>query len=274
MSIWFYLPKNIKRGKYTLLANRDSKCGGITYGESNTNGYGIYIETITPSESYIVIVYSNGEDVCREFSVRVESKFASPFLFDLCSIYDWSHLAVVFKRIDKKSRGLRCLTKLSVFLNGEFVQSKQDVRYLQGSVPFHVGAFYNAQHAFVGTIASVLIFDEALSGTQIADLARYRQIEAESNEKLFIKLRPESLSERIGGSVHLLGVTTVETEKHCEIDNAAGLGGAGERRGGRNEWRGGCQTLRFAGRRRRRRGRRPKEINGLAARLREGDCGQ
>lgn len=118
---------------------------------------------------------------------------------------------MVFKRLDEKSHGLRYPVKLSVFLNGEHLQSTQDVRYLQSSVPFHVGAFYNAQHAFVGTIASVLLFDDALSGTQIADLARYRQIDAESSEKLFIKLRPESLSERIAGSVHLLGVTTVET---------------------------------------------------------------
>ena len=121
--------------------------------------------------------------------------------------------------------------KLSVFLNGEHLQSTQDVRYLQSSVPFHVGAFYNAQYPFVGTIASVLIFDDALSGTQIADLARYRQIDAEASEKLFVKLRPESLSERIAGSVHLLGVTTVETWKPCEVDHAAGLGGT--RRGGK-----------------------------------------
>ena len=201
------------------------------------------------------------------------------------SIYDWSHLAVVFKRVDTKSRGLRYPVKLSVFLNGEHLQSTQDVRYLQSSVPFHVGAFYNAQYAFVGTIASIVLFDDALSGTQIADLARYRQIDAESSEKLFVKLRPESLSERIAGSVHLLGVTTVETGKPCEVDHAAGPGGArrgGEPAGGRSRFarQPGFAPVRAARRGGRRRARRAgpsrgdRRERGELAGLREGDRGQ
>ena len=39
-----------RRGKRTLLANRDSKCGSNAYGELNTNGFGLYIDIISADE--------------------------------------------------------------------------------------------------------------------------------------------------------------------------------------------------------------------------------
>ena len=55
-----------------------------------------------------------------------------------------------------------------------------------------------------------MIYNLALSGTDLADLSRYRPISVkEGSEQLFIKLRPEVLSERVGMTTHLLGVSTV-----------------------------------------------------------------
>ena len=132
------------------------------------------------------------------------------------SIYDWSHLAVVFKRVDTKSRGLRYPVKLSVFLNGEHLQSTQDVRYLQSSVPFHVGAFYNAQYAFVGTIASIVLFDDALSGTQIAVADENgSEVDAETlnGEKETLAARSAALAEEISSLERSVGAAEQEAAR-------------------------------------------------------------
>lgn len=95
-------------------------------------------------------------------------------------------------------------------MNGEHLDSTKSVRTLQSNIPFHIGSFYDNQYPFIGCLGSVMIYNTPLSGTDIADLARYRHIPSiEDHERLFIKLRPEVLSERIGQSSHLLGVSTV-----------------------------------------------------------------
>ena len=91
-----------------------------------------------------------------------------------------------------------------------------------------MGSFYDSQLPFIGCIASVLLYSEALSGTAIADLARYRRVATES-ERLFIKLRPEVLSERVGETSHLLGINTVrlESDSHADRRERPSRGGAG-----------------------------------------------
>lgn len=112
--------------------------------------------------------------------------------------------------IDGKSRGSRYPVKIDVYLNGEFLESTKTTRYIQNSIGIHIGAFYDNTLPFIGCLASVMIYNVALSGTNIADLSRYRKIVVDDNaEQLFIKLRPEVLSERVGMTTHLLGISTV-----------------------------------------------------------------
>ena len=112
--------------------------------------------------------------------------------------------------IDGKSRGSRYPVKIDVYLNGEFLESTKTTRYIQNSIGSHIGAFYDNTLPFIGCLASVMIYNIALSGTNLADLSRYRKIMInEDAEQLFIKLRPEVLSERVGMTTHLLGVSTV-----------------------------------------------------------------
>ena len=95
-------------------------------------------------------------------------------------------------------------------MNGEHLDTLKSVRTLQSTIPYHIGSFYDNKYPFIGCLAIVIIYNSALSGTDIADLARYRHVPGiEEHERLFIKLRPEVLSERIGQSSHLLGVSPV-----------------------------------------------------------------
>ena len=57
-----------------------------------------------------------------------------------------------------------------------------------------------------------MIYKSALSTSEIVDLSRYHLLKDNSNEKIFFKLRPESISERLGTSAHLLGVS------HYDLD--------------------------------------------------------
>ena len=118
--------------------------------------------------------------------------------------------------------------KLDVYLNGDHARSTNDIRYLQSSVAFCIGSFTNARNPFLGTIASVMIYNTALSSSVIADLARYLPVQQDS-ERLFVKLRPEVLSEKIGSTVHLLGVMTVEMRRLYYVDYAARSGRRGRR---------------------------------------------
>ena len=52
-----------------------------------------------------------------------------------------------------------------------------------------------------------MIYKSALSTSEIVDLSRYHLLKDNSHEKIFFKLRPESISERLGISAHLLGVS-------------------------------------------------------------------
>ena len=54
-----------------------------------------------------------------------------------------------------------------------------------------------------------MIYKSALTGSNIVDLSRYHLLSGDVKEKVFFKLRPEVVSERIGQSSHLLGVLTV-----------------------------------------------------------------
>lgn len=110
--------------------------------------------------------------------------------------------------------------KLDVYLNGDHVRSTNDIRYLQSSVAFCIGSFTNARNPFLGTIASVMIYNTALSSSVIADLAKYLPVQQDS-ERLFVKLRPEVLSEKIGSTVHLLGVMTI-TQQDLEEEEEEG----------------------------------------------------
>lgn len=112
--------------------------------------------------------------------------------------------------IDGKSRGSRYPVRIDVYLNGGFLESTKTTRYIQNSIGIHIGAFYDNKLPFIGCLGSVMIYNLALSGTDLADLSRYRPISVkEGSEQLFIKLRPEVLSERVGMTTHLLGVSTV-----------------------------------------------------------------
>lgn len=98
------------------------------------------------------------------------------------------------------------------------LDSRESARYVQSSIAFRVGSFYDYRYPFVGCIGSIMVYNTALTGMEIADLARYRPIQNDPNtEQLFIKLRPEVLSERIRHTTHLLGVSSVETEKRDEV---------------------------------------------------------
>lgn len=184
------------------------------------------------------------------------------------SLTRWTHLAVVFRRrgcvfpllscIDNKNKGIKYPVRFDVFLNGNHQDTAKSTRYIQNSIPFHVGSFYDNQLPFIGCIASVLLYSEALSGTAIADLARYRPVPTES-ERLFIKLRPEVLSERVGETSRLLGINTVGQQMNSQIDRrersprrgadrrvcgcsasrGGGRGGGGRRRTGSGEGGGG-----------------------------------
>ena len=150
----------------------------------------------------------------------------------------WTHLAVVFRRrgflfllrsrVDNKNKGIKYPVRFDIFLNGNHQDTVKSTRYIQNSIPFHVGSFYDSQLPFIGCIASVLLYSEALSGTAIADLARYRRVATES-ERLFIKLRPEVLSERVGETSRLLGINTVrlESDSHADRRERPSRGGAG-----------------------------------------------
>lgn len=147
-------------------------------------------------------------------------------------------MAVVFRRrgflfllrslIDNKNKGIKYPVRFDIFLNGNHQDTVKSTRYIQNSIPFHVGSFYDSQLPFIGCIASVLLYSEALSGTAIADLARYRRVATES-ERLFIKLRPEVLSERVGETSRLLGINTVrlESDSHADRRERPSRGGAG-----------------------------------------------
>ena len=107
---------------------------------------------------------------------------------------------------------------MSIFINGELLDSRESSRYVQSSVSFRVGSFYDYRYPFIGCIGSIMLYNTALTGMEIADLARYRNIQIDANaEQLFIKLRPGVLSERIRQTTHLLGVSSVETEKLLEV---------------------------------------------------------
>lgn len=54
-----------------------------------------------------------------------------------------------------------------------------------------------------------MIYKQALTGTDIVDLSRYQILAGDYQEKVFFKLRPEVISERIGQTSHLLGVLIV-----------------------------------------------------------------
>lgn len=54
-----------------------------------------------------------------------------------------------------------------------------------------------------------MIYKQALTGTDIVDLSRYQILVGDYQEKAFYKLRPESISERVGQTSHLLGVQIV-----------------------------------------------------------------
>ena len=111
---------------------------------------------------------------------------------------------------DGKSKGVRYPFKASFYLNGEFLDARESKRYVQSSIPFHVGSFYDNRYPFLGCIGSVMVYNTALSSTEVVDLARYHPVQdAVEAEQLFVKLRPEVISERIGQTMHLLGVSSV-----------------------------------------------------------------
>ena len=71
------------------------------------------------------------------------------------------------------------------------LDSRESARYVQSSIAFRVGSFYDYRYPFVGCIGSIMVYNTALTGMEIADLARYRPIQNDPNtEQLFIKLRP------------------------------------------------------------------------------------
>lgn len=120
------------------------------------------------------------------------------------------YILFISSYVDGKSRGSRYPVMIDVYLNGEFLESTKTTRYIQNSIGIHIGAFYDNTLPFIGCLASVMIYNVALSGTNIADLSRYRKnVVNEDAEQLFIKLRPEVLSERVGMTTHLLGISTV-----------------------------------------------------------------
>ena len=127
-------------------------------------------------------------------------------------------LFLLRSRVDNKNKGIKYPVRFDIFLNGNHQDTVKSTRYIQNSIPFHVGS----------CIASVLLYSEALSGTAIADLARYRRVATES-ERLFIKLRPEVLSERVGETSRLLGINTVrlESDSHADRRERPSRGGAG-----------------------------------------------
>ena len=129
-------------------------------------------------------------------------------------------LFLLRSRVDNKNKGIKYPVRFDIFLNGNHQDTVKSTRYIQNSIPFHVGSFYDSQLPFIGCIASVLLYSEALSGTAIADLAR---------ERLFIKLRPEVLSERVGETSRLLGINTVrlESDSHADRRERPSRGGAG-----------------------------------------------
>ena len=105
---------------------------------------------------------------------------------------------------------MRYPVRIDIFVNGEHLDTLKSIRSLQNTIPYHIGSFYDNKYPFIGCLASVMVYNTALSGTDIADLARYRRVLGiDENERLFFKLRPEVLSERIGQSSHLLGVSIV-----------------------------------------------------------------
>ena len=111
---------------------------------------------------------------------------------------------------DGKSKGVRYPFKASFYLNGEFLDARESKRYVQSSIPFHVGSFYDNRYPFLGCIGSVMVYNTALTSTEVVDLARYHPVQdAVEAEQLFVKLRPEVISERIGQTMHLLGVSSV-----------------------------------------------------------------
>lgn len=57
-----------------------------------------------------------------------------------------------------------------------------------------------------------MIYKSALTGPNIVDLSRYRFITGDYEEKVFFRLRPEVISERVGQTSHLLGILSVEGE--------------------------------------------------------------
>ena len=98
----------------------------------------------------------------------------------------------------------------------------------QSSVPFQIGSFYNHRHFFIGCLASIMIYKQALTGTDIVDLSRYQILTGDYQEKVFFTLRPEVISERIGQTSHLLGVLIVYSvllDNLQNQDETAGLEG-------------------------------------------------
>ena len=127
------------------------------------------------------------------------------------------YILLISSYIDGKSRGSRYPVKIDVYLNGEFLESTKTTRYIQNSIGIHIGAFYDNTLPFIGCLASVMIYNVALNSTHITDLSRYRKIVVnENSEQLFIKLRPEVLSERVGMTTHLLGISTVRISFYDE----------------------------------------------------------
>ena len=109
---------------------------------------------------------------------------------------------------------LKCMSMVNISIVSEptvifkYTSSYYSLSH-QSSVPFQIGSFYNHRHFFMGCLASIMIYKQALTGTDIVDLSRYQILAGDYQEKVFFKLRPEVISERIGQTSHLLGVLIV-----------------------------------------------------------------
>ena len=164
--------------------------------------------------------------MCREFSVRVESKY---FLEKL--VVSPQYLRLVAPRSRLQARRLE-IARPSLPGEAERVSERR-------ALTIHAGRPLSAEQRPLprGRLLQRAVplrghhrqrFDLRRRAERHAD-RRFGALSADrrgSQREIVRQTAP-----RIAGSVHLLGVTTVETWKPCEVDHAAGLGGT--RRGGK-----------------------------------------